>query len=349
MAAEHATVSDWLIRNGEIGCLLREIGKGFADDVADMVSSRGTPTIYSAVVSSQFDADRLDYMRRDRLMAGTRHAGIDFEWLMENLELANVESSVGETQLKPVETFVLSRKAIFAAEAYVLGLFQLYPTVYLHKATRGAEQLFIELMARVITLISNDSLAKTGLPQNHPLVKFAKRPDDIKGLLGLDDTVIWGALALMMDSDDECVVKLAKRMRDRELYKCIDVRAEIAHARSDKDSVSREADEVCTKLAKEFMMCQEEWSKECPDAPPRILIDEDSRSPYKELTEDKGPLNQINIRTEGGHLEDLSTRSSVVAELQTYRIFRVYHARDDCDAENKIRNIMNSEIAKWPA
>lgn len=349
MVAQHATVSDWLIRKSEIGDLLREMGQGFADDVADMVSSRGAPTIYSAVVSSQFDADRLDYMRRDRVMAGTQHAGIDFEWLMENLELADVEYSVGETRLKPVETFVLSRKAIFAAEAYVLGLFQLYPTVYLHKATRGAEQIFIELIARVITLIGNGSLVKTGLPENHPLVKFAKNPDQIERLLGLDDTVIWGALALLAESEDECVANLAKRMRDRKLYKCIDVRAEIAHARNDKDAVSKEADEVCTKLAKEFMECREKWSKECPDAPPRLLIDEDSRSPYKELTEDKGPLNQINIRTEGDHLEDLSKRSSVVAELQTYRIFRVYHAREDRKAETTIRGIMNSGIAKWPA
>ena len=46
------------------------MGSGFANDVADIVSSSGVRTIYSAVVSSQFDADRLDYMRRDRLMTG---------------------------------------------------------------------------------------------------------------------------------------------------------------------------------------------------------------------------------------------------------------------------------------
>ena len=71
-------------------------------------------------------------------MTGTQHAGIDFEWLIANLEVGEVEYSVDTTRLKPVQTFVLGRKAIFAAEAYVLGLFQLYPTVYFHKATRGA-------------------------------------------------------------------------------------------------------------------------------------------------------------------------------------------------------------------
>lgn len=115
--ADHARVSDILIRDSEVSEVLCEMGSGFANDVADMISGSGTPTIYSAVVSSLFDADRLDYMQRDRLMTGSQHAGIDFGWLMENLEVGEVEHNVDETRLKPVQTFVLGRKAIFAAEA----------------------------------------------------------------------------------------------------------------------------------------------------------------------------------------------------------------------------------------
>jgi hypothetical protein len=58
---------------------------------------------------------------------------------------------------------------------------------------------------------------------------------------------------------------------------------------------------VCAGIRDEIAKCLEEWSARFPDAPPpRILIDEVERSPYNKLTEDtKGPLNQINIRTEG--------------------------------------------------
>jgi uncharacterized protein len=348
--ANHEAVSDILIRNSEVSEELCDMGSGFANDVADMVSGSGTPTIYSAVVSSQFDADRLDYMRRDRLMTGSQHAGIDFEWLMENLEVDEVEHSVDETRLKPVQTFVLGRKAIFAAEAYVLGLFQLYPTVYFHKTTRGAEKIFTELLSRTITLIKDGSTEKTGLPKTHPLVKFAQTPDDIECALALDDTVIWGGLSLMADSGDEWISKFAERMRDRKLYKCIDVRAKIAHDKDDGAALSSEADTVCASIRDEIGKCLDEWSAKCPDAPPRILIDEVERSPYKKLTEDtKGPLNQINIRTEGDHLIDLSKRSNVVAELKTYKAFRVYHADGDDDAKKKITEIMDAGILKWPA
>jgi HD superfamily phosphohydrolase len=349
--AHHETVSDALIRDSEITPLLREMGSGFANDVADMVSGSGARTIYSAVVSSQFDADRLDYMRRDRLMTGSEHAGIDFEWLMQNLEVDSVEHRVGETVLAPVQTFVLGRKAIFAAEAYVLGLFQLYPTVYLHKATRGAEKIYVELLARTFTLVTKGLIDKTGLSTTHPLVRFAQSPDSIECALALDDTVIWGALSLMADANDACTSTLARRLRDRKLYKCLDVRAKIAHDRSDSDAISEAADKVCESVKAEITKCLDGWSEKEPDSSPRILVDEAERSPYKEMypEDPTAPLNQVNIRTEGDRLEDLSKRSEIVAKLGTYKAFRVYYAEDDEDTKKKLIDIIDAEIRKWPA
>ena len=141
--AEHEHVSDLLIRNSEIQDAFRPLGSGFAADVAALIAPGGGPTdLYGAVVSSQFDADRLDYMRRDRLMTGTQHSAIDFDWLLSNLEVASLPTGVDDQQTGSLETFVLGPKASYAAETYILGLFQLYPTVYLHKATRGAEKVF---------------------------------------------------------------------------------------------------------------------------------------------------------------------------------------------------------------
>ncbi len=60
---------------------------------------------------------------------------------MANLELDAVPFGVGEEKVGEVETFVLSSKAIYAAETYVVGLFQLYPTVYFpqsHKISRDS-------------------------------------------------------------------------------------------------------------------------------------------------------------------------------------------------------------------
>jgi hypothetical protein len=49
----------------------------------------------------------------------------------------------------------------------------------------------------------------------------------------------------MADSNDKWISSLAERLRDRKLYKRIDVRAKIAHDKEDGAASSSEADEVC--------------------------------------------------------------------------------------------------------
>jgi hypothetical protein len=277
-------------------------------------------------------------------MVGTEHSGIDFEWLLQNLEVGEVAYGVDETSLGKVRTFVLGPKAIFAAEAYVLGLFQLYPTVYFHKATRGAEKIYVELLARTVSLIRDGSVNLTGLAASHPLAKFAKDPESIDCAISLDDTVIWGALSLMADASDQRIAMLARRLRDRKLYKCIDVRTRIAREKGDAVANSKEADRVCEDIRDDVSA----WSNSLTDFGPRALIDQQSRSPYKRITETKGPLDQINIRTDGGFLVDLAQRSKVVAELQTYKLLRIYHDGDDAEARSKINEIIDTRISKWP-
>ena len=141
--ADHEKMSDQLIRNGEVSeTLTEEMGSGFANDVADMIKKDGPKTVHNSVVSSQFDADRLDYMRRDRLMTGSGHSSVDCQWLLENLLIDEVGTGVDEKLAGKVPTFVIGPKAIHTAEDYILDLFQLYPTVYFHKTTRGAEKIF---------------------------------------------------------------------------------------------------------------------------------------------------------------------------------------------------------------
>jgi hypothetical protein len=101
--ANHETVSDALIRNSEIAEVLKGLGSGFFNDVADVIKSPRPGNIYAAVVSSQFDADRLDYMRRDRLMAGTRLGEIDFEWLIANLEVGTLPYGVDEEKVGNID------------------------------------------------------------------------------------------------------------------------------------------------------------------------------------------------------------------------------------------------------
>jgi hypothetical protein len=69
--------------------------------------------------------------------------------------------------------------------------------VYYHKATRSAEKIFTELLVRAIALIRDGCAASAGIPENHPIMRFAKEPTKVENVLLLDDAVIWGALSMM--------------------------------------------------------------------------------------------------------------------------------------------------------
>ncbi len=338
-------MSDALIRQGQVAEILNEMGSGFADDVADMIKNEGRSTVYNAVVSSQFDADRLDYMRRDRLMTGTHHAGIDFEWLIANLQIAPVPIGIDDEQTGTIETFTIGPKAIHAAEAFVLGLFQLYPTVYFHKATRGAEKLFTELLVRTVELIQSGQWEETGLPQKHPLALFANSPDDIESALNLDDTVVWGALPMLSSSNDPLISEFAKRLRDRNLYKCMDIRAVVAHTfdpgSSNEPALLAKIDRCCANINEKL----KSWREQSRDPVPRLLIDEAERSPYKTGGGSKGPAEQINVRTDGGEVVDLKSRSRVVASLSSFKLLRAYHSESDTEIREMIRTTVEGETA----
>jgi uncharacterized protein len=342
--ADHEHVSDLLIRNGEVAEILNRMGTGFAVDVADIVKKEGGITVHNAVVSSQFDADRLDYMRRDRLMTGTQHSAIDFTWLLANLEIASVPIGMDGELIGSVETFVIGPKAIYAAEAYVLGLFQLYPTVYFHKATRAAEKHFLELLVRVIELARSSGSDKAGLPHSHPIIVFAKDPESLESMIRLDDSVFWGAVSMMVDAEDTLISNFAQRLRDRKLFKCVDIRARVTHA-FDPDSsgdpgVRDNIDTCCAGVSARLTT----WTEDNKAAVPRILLDEATRSPYRNGGGSKGPIERINVRTSGNNLVDLKQRSPVVASLETYNLSRAYFDEFDSSAREVIENIVEGEI-----
>lgn len=81
---KHETVSDRLIRDSEITRAFDDrLGTGFASNVADLIAREQPRDVYDSVVTSQFDADRLDYMQRDRMMTGVHSGAVDVTWLLK--------------------------------------------------------------------------------------------------------------------------------------------------------------------------------------------------------------------------------------------------------------------------
>ena len=138
---------DWtrrIIRNprGEVGRLLRRAG--IADDVLAVYDRKYRPSFVSDIVSSQLDADRLDYLLRDSMMTGVAYGRYDLDWILTNLRLAR-RGRDGDLRL-----CINATKGYHAAEQFVIGRYLMYQQVYYHKTSRAAEQMIRTAMQRLV-------------------------------------------------------------------------------------------------------------------------------------------------------------------------------------------------------
>lgn len=210
---------------GDIGGILKQIDID-PSDVADLVAAETPVDMYHAIVSSSFDADRLDYLVRDRYMTGTGAGAIDLEWLMDNVRVAEIDFSPPDSNGgDPVyeHSFCLSYKARDAAEDFLLARYRLYTNVYFHKATRGIEQMFsafFRFTAREVATVGRIH----GLPDDHALVKFfSVGGDNIANYRALDDTVVWGAIHMIATVGTGSLKQIATRILNRERPFCLDL------------------------------------------------------------------------------------------------------------------------------
>lgn len=235
VAQRHEKWTAEIIRNpdGAIRPLLDRYRSnvGFTEQVSGLLEAEDPVDIYHAVVSSSFDADRLDYVQRDRVMTGTGAGAIDFDWLMEQLRVGEVEIEAAESDSgddrERVPTFCLDAKALPAAEQFLLARYTLHEQVYFHKTTRCVEHMIAELLRRVAQLAGRaGTIRQTGLEGRHPLIRFfGKDGATVPNYLRLDDAIVWGAIERMVEAPDTSIASLALRLRNRDLYKALDLRS----------------------------------------------------------------------------------------------------------------------------
>ena len=219
-------------KDGRIQSLLDAYMPALSQKVSALLVLENPLDIYHAIVSSSFDADRLDYLRRDRMMTGTGAGAIDFDWLIEHVRVRSIDLDAvdggNDGDGDKVPTFCIDRKALPAAEQFLLARYTLHEQVYFHKTTRCIERMIAALLRRVSDLSTDKPNVRnlTGLDVDHPIIQFfsAQYPS-VAQYLALDDVVFLGALERLEHGGDEKIAQLARRLKNRELYKTLDCRA----------------------------------------------------------------------------------------------------------------------------
>jgi uncharacterized protein len=302
--------ADIILREGgSVRRILEEHRRGMTQEVADLLRAEVPEDAYHAIVSSSFDADRLDYLQRDRLMTGSGAGAIDFDWLIENLQVADVplgadDDETGVTQ----KTFCLDHKALQAAESFLLARFHLFQQVYLHKTTRGFENLVGAFLKAVADNAAKGTEGSIGLDERDALVRFFRVDGEtIENYLDLDDTAVWVAATLSAAGPDTPSREFAQRLLRREPLFALDI----------STALPREAEEPLEKA-------QMRWEVEearldalfADELDKTVFKDVASTSIYSETGANQSKAHKRLAILNGGKPIEITRISDVVRALQ---------------------------------
>ncbi len=140
------------------------------------------------IVSSQLDADRMDYLLRDSLMTGSRYGQYDSEWILNAV-------TIGTVKLPPNakhKTLCLeASKGTGAIEGLLQSRLLMTQYVYGHTTTRAYEGELIQTLLLAAQLVDD---LPDGTPK--PVRAFLSNSGrlDTKSYLMLDDEVVWWAM-----------------------------------------------------------------------------------------------------------------------------------------------------------
>lgn len=209
---------DWtiLIINSElteIHSILESYRSGFAHEVAEVIARIHPSNAVVKLLSSQLDADRIDYLLRDSMMTGAGYGRFDCEWLINVM-------TIGAVRNEP-EVGLQLDKGLSIAEDFVMARYYMYQNVYFHKATRSAELIVSKIFQRVKTLIE---LGSIDFPEQFRAVLSGKlecKDEALSIYLDLDDSTMWYWFAIWSKAEDKLLAHLCDRILNRILLKSI--------------------------------------------------------------------------------------------------------------------------------
>lgn len=210
---DHETVSYRTILDPASGVhqTLRDFDPALPARVVELLEGGPTPSFLSDCLSSQLDADRLDYLLRDNLMTGSQYGNYDLRWLVQNM-----------TVTPDTNRLAITFKGLSAVEAYLQARYHMYRNVYFHKVVRSAEGMVKMALQRAKRLAVQDRLEWP--PRDDPVCKtlLGQRLTNSE-FIELDDVTVLQCFKQWTRSDDAILASLCQGLLYRRLFKTIDL------------------------------------------------------------------------------------------------------------------------------
>ena len=155
------------------------------------------------IVSSQLDADRMDYLLRDSYMTGVEVGRYDLERILLLLE----HDQTG---------LIVNVRAFESIEGYLISRYHMYRLVYFHKLVRGAEAMLRMLFERARDLLNADLLSIDRESDMGRLMLGERLPAILFGRFSEIDA--WAQIREWCDHEDHVLSELAGGLVHRRLF-----------------------------------------------------------------------------------------------------------------------------------
>lgn len=196
-----------LLGDTEVNRILQGVSGEFPGKVAEVIAKTYENKLIVSLISSQIDADRMDYLLRDAYYTGVNYGNFDMERILR--------------VMRPHEDgTIIKYSGMHAVEDYIMSRYQMYWQVYFHPVTRSAEVVLRKLFQRAKYLYQNNYTFQFEPKQ---LAPFFREQISLQDYLSLDESTVFFYMQQWRQEQDTILADLCSRFLDRRLFKYIDL------------------------------------------------------------------------------------------------------------------------------
>lgn len=286
----------------EVHRILIQHDKLLPEKIVDLLRCRPKRSVFCDILSSQLDADRLDYLLRDNLHTGSGYGDYDLNWLLHAFTITPTGGRLAVTW-----------KGVSAVEAYLQSRYHMYRNVYFHKVVRAAEGMVKLALQRAKRLLVQGRL-DWPVRESVAFKSMTGQRMSIEEFRDLDDVSIIQCFKNWADGTDTVLAGLCRGLLFRKVYKTID----LSHVRDPAEA------------AKFFDQARVAVERAGGDSRYDLLLDEANNTPYEVYEPAKGETDAVDgaeilVVSPQGNLMPFGQASPVSLALGKQLTFRRIH------------------------
>ena len=195
-----------IVGDTEVNQVLKHVGADFPKKVAEVIAKTYKNKLVVSLISSQIDADRMDYLLRDAYYTGVSYGNFDMERILR--------------VIRPQEDQVVFKSSgMHAVEDYIMSRYQMYWQIYFHPVTRSAEVILTKILHRAKQLYKENYEFQTAP------VHFVSIFEDtltLEDYVRLDEGIFSFYFQVWQDENDPILSDLCRRFLNRNLFKYVE-------------------------------------------------------------------------------------------------------------------------------